>query len=173
MHQDNLDLIPDDIKPLIEHLIGTVHETMERQEFLQPVWFMLDRTLERMIPVLAPYESKQERYMAEHMIRTMVIMNQPHVDAVISMCEAWCKSYNADDPESDDLTTPVKDRPGRDDIILIRIETYDGLWVAETVVTGEPGMPRKLDTVTFIQPDYDPEHEMQNFLPARNKKDIN
>jgi hypothetical protein len=160
------------MQPLVTNLVGSVHAVMNNKEFLQPVWLMIDRRNERMMPMHVPFEDAEDKQIAAHLIRTLVLAQQPHVDAVIFMCEAWKKDYQRGEPGFEDRTSAVRDRPGREDVIMIMVETYDGVWVAQPVVSGEPGKDRELADVNF---EFIPmcEGQMGNYLPPRNKKDIN
>jgi hypothetical protein len=160
--------LPEDLHPLIGSILGCLREIMDKQEFVQPVWFMVDRRNEQMMPILIPFEDAADKQIAAQLVRKLVLIQQPQVDAIVFMCEAWKKELNKDHPEFDHRKTPVRDMQGREDIVMIMVETYDGVWIAEPVVTGEPGMERKLATIDFeLQPNY--AGTMTNYLPPRGK----
>lgn len=170
--KDNLGSLPDDIKPLVSRLVDTVRNSLDDKEFIQPVWFMVDRRGERAMPIMAPFEDEKGKRKCIELVRHLVLAQQPEVDAVIFICEGWRKTETRGEPGYDDRKTPVRDRIGALDVIMIMVETYDGIWVADPVVTGEPGFDRKLEDIEFHYMSA-LEGNLASYLPPRSKLDIN
>jgi hypothetical protein len=159
--------LPADIHPLLENIIGGITASIDNQRFVQPIWFMVDRKKERMMPFSTSFSSDDDRRVVAHLIRTLVLAQQPHVDAVVFICEAWRKKLMKGDPEFEHRTKPVKDLPGREDILMIMVETHEGIWIANAVIKGEPEHERELTPIRF-ELEHTISGQMANFLP--NKK---
>lgn len=169
---DNFGSIPADLQPIAVKLLRDLRSLLDDKEFIQPVWFMIDRRRERIMPIIIPFECEEDKHLTAQFVRHLAKLQQGKVDAIIFACEAWRKVLERSDTEVDFRKTPVRDMPGREDIIMMMIETYDGLWIANPVVTGQPGEKRTLAPIHFeFQPGWT--GELTNYLPPRNKKEIN
>jgi len=176
-NKTNLGTVPEDLVPLVKNLMWNLERMTKAGEYVEPVYFIISREQQEIVPIVTPFESPNMKYAVANMIRKIVKQESPKADCVIFMCEAWRKEYTKKKEEewsaaALDRKTPIADRPGRVDIISIMIETYDGTWVAEPLITGDPGVPRTLSDISFERMDFF-EGDMCGYLPPKNKTEIN
>jgi len=148
---NNYNTIPRDIYPMLDFITETATTMLKDKEYLQPVWFLINRADGNMIPVMSNFFDHGDKHAIAQFVRHIV--KQEKADAVIFLAEAFSN-------------------PGREDIISITVETYDGIWVAGPVVTGQPGECRKLASINFEALDAIG-GDLGNYLPPRNKNEIN
>lgn len=156
--------LPDDLTLLLDALVESARETLAQGKQVPPTWFLINREIGSMMPLVMPFRDDNEKRAAANLVRATI--KRAGCDCVVFVCEGWAKSMNRDDPNWDRInrTGNVRDEAGRIDVLMINVETYDGFWGAMPEVS-EKGHRRELAPV-----EYKPSEQMgamSNFLPPK------
>lgn len=159
--------LPEAIAPFVRSAVKAIAMQLDEGKEVLPTWFLINREIGSMAPLVIPFENPEQKYCAAEMARHAAYQLQ--CDCVVFFCESW------------GLKTPTRERfeeiraaggqirnePDAYDCMLISIETYDGVWAAYPAVTTR-GKHRILGPIEYMGgPDLMAAGTMSNYLPPK------
>lgn len=129
--------LPPDVAALLDGILEGIRSFLDKGETIIPTWFIASREMGAMHPVPVPFRNDRQKDIAARAIRELVSMMQQvtPIDCVAFICEGWgLTTQNDERGQRLRETGNIRDEPDAVDIIMINIETYEGVWAAQPQV---------------------------------------
>lgn len=140
--------LPEDLVPLVAHALESVTERLDEGKDVPPTWFLINRELRAVLPLVIPFGNYEEKCRAAETVRALAYKMQ--CDCVIFFCEGWGLTRpNAEQAKRVAETGSVRDEPDAVDILMVNVETYEGAWAAQPRVF-EKGTRHELGPIELL-----------------------
>ena len=159
--------VPASFLPLVESMMKTAREILERGEKLAPIAFIGRSASGELFPVNIDTDGHESKELSANQIRLTADMVK--ADFVFSVMEAWSlpKRLLSRHQEILDRYGSIGASPHKEDVVTFSLETRLGVWVGSAAIKPKPPSKKKrtFGQVDFIFAD-GVEGRFVGFLPA-------
>ena len=143
--------LPSQFVALVESLMSTARQNLERGEQLAPLAFVGRSSTGELFPVAIETGDIESKDLSANQIRLTAAMVK--ADFVFSLMEAWAlpKRLLARHQEILDRYGSIGNSPHKEDVVSFSLETRQGVWVGSAAIKPKPPSKKKR---TFGQVDF-------------------